>query len=134
MPAQLHGILPVGGNGMWAKNPTRQRPYLKVAANGTGIVESDKVLDGERLVSQSIAIRNRTGARGTFEVYLKHNTDKTFLFNQTSPAANQWYYYPYEQHLVEGETIEVEQASCLQNDELDLHIVGYRRFLKDETA
>lgn len=107
-------------------------PYVKtVAATGTGKISSDRVKSGQMLVCQSIAFRNQTGARGTASLRIKQSGVLYDLGDQASPAANQWYYYPYEQHVNEGEQIEVSQASCILNDVLDLVIVGYIEFKKD---
>ena len=107
-------------------------PYSKkVSATGTGIISSDRVKNGQMLVCQSIAFRNQTGARGTASLRIKQGSVVYDLGDQASPAANQWYYYPYEQHINEGEIIEVSQASCVANDVLDLVLIGYIEYKKD---
>jgi len=110
------------------KYPIRLREKAKVAADGTGYVRSEILHRNRVIACQSIAIRNQTGARGTFEVYIKQGAARTFLFDQGSPAADTWYWYPYMQFIKEGEQLEVQQATCLENDLLDLHIIGYTMF------
>lgn len=116
------------------KFPRRLRPYAKVPADGTGYVSSKPLSRGEVLACQSIGFRNRTGARGNLEIYIKQGEARTFLADQTSPAANRWYWYPYVQHIKEGEQIEAQQASCSADDELDLHIVGYITYGTEEVS
>ena len=116
------------------KNPRRLRHYTKIATNGTGYVRSDRLGLGQVLACQSIGFRNRTGARGTLELYIKQGEARTFIADQTSPLANRWYWYPYTQHIKEGEQLEAQQASCLQNDELDLHIIGYITYGVEEVT
>jgi len=110
------------------KVPDRLRYLKTVAADGTGEVASDRVDIGEMLACQSIAFRNRSGARGNLEIYLKQGAVETFIADQTSPASNRWYWYPYEQHLTEGEQVTAKQASCKADDILDLHIIGYKTY------
>ncbi len=110
------------------KVPDRFRHQNTVAVNGTGTVESTPVDIGVMVACQSIAFRNQTGLRGNVEIYLKQQAVETFLCDQTTPAANRWYWYPYEQHLVEGEQIIARQATCLADDILDLHIIGYKTY------
>lgn len=107
------------------KYPLRLKKRVTVGANGTGTIETDMVKPHQVIACQSIGFRNRTGARGTLELYIKQQADLTFIADQSSPAANRWYWYPYTQHIKEGERIEAQQASCIANDILDLHIIGY---------
>lgn len=107
------------------KIPIRRRAYTKVAAAGTGSVSSRRVDQSEMECYQSLSFRNRTGARGDVEVYLKQGDLEVFLWDEPAPAANEWYWYPYPQTLKAGEQIIAKQASCLENDELDLHAIGY---------
>ena len=116
------------------KNPRRLRHYSKVAANGTGYVRTDPLKLGEVLACQSIAFRNRTGARGNLELYIKQGESRTFIADQTSPLANRWYWYPHTQHIKDGEQLEAQQASCIANDELDLQIIGYITFGVEEVT
>ncbi len=102
-----------------------------VASTGTGIINSDRIKNGQMLVCQSIAFRNQTGARGTASLRIKQSGVVYDLGDQASPAANQWYYYAYPVYVNEGEQVEVSQASCTINDILDLVIVGYIEFKKD---
>ena len=107
-------------------------PYnTKVAATGTGTIRADPGANGQMLVCQSIAFRNQTGARGTASLRIKQSGVVYDLGDQASPAANQWYYYAHEQHVNEGEQVEVSQASCTINDVLDLVIIGYFEYKKD---
>ena len=107
-------------------------PYTKtVAGSGTGTIRSDIVKTGQMLVCQSIAFRNQTGARGTASLRIKQSGVVYDLGDQSSPAANQWYYYAYPVYANEGEQVEVSQASCIADDVLDLVIVGYIEFKKD---
>lgn len=110
------------------KVPDRFRYKETVVADGTGEVASDRVDVGEMLCCQSLAFRNRTGARGTVEVYLKQGAIETLIWDEPAPAANEWYWYPYEQHLRESERIIAKQATCLTSDVLDLHIIGYKTY------
>lgn len=107
------------------KIPIRRRAYAKVAADGTGSVLSRRVDQSEMECYQSIAFRNRTGARGTLEVYLKSGEEEFFIFDQLSPGANTWYWYPYPQTLKQGERLIAKQESCSADDQLDLHCIGY---------
>ena len=107
-------------------------PYsLKVAATGTGTISSDRVKVGQMLVCQSLAFRNQTGARGAITLQIKQGAVKFPLAYEPAPAANEWYTYPYEQHVNEGEQVECEQASCIADDVLDLVIIGYLEYKKD---
>lgn len=110
------------------KHPIRLRYKAVVGANGTGYVRSEILHRNRVIACQSIAFRNQTGARGTLEVYIKAGASRTFLFDQGTPASNRWYYYPYTQFIKTGEQIETEQATCLEDDVLDLHIVGYTMY------
>lgn len=116
------------------KYPRRLRAYTRVAANGTGYVRTDPLQLGQVLASQSIGFRNRTGARGNLELYIKEGESRTFIADQTTPESNRWYWYPYTQHIKEGEQLEAQQASCIAGDELDLHIVGYITFGVEEVS
>ena len=116
------------------KYPTRLKYKATVATDGTGTVESDLVKPGQILACQSLAFRNKTGARGNLELYIKGPAGRTFIADQTSPATNRWYWYPYTQHIREGERIEAQQASCSTDDELDLHIIGYITESKEEVT
>jgi len=110
------------------KHPIRLPSQAIVPENGTGYVRSE-ILHRNRVVAcQSIAFRNRSGARGTVEVYIKQGAARTFMFDQGTPAANTWYWYPYTQFIKEGEQIEAEQLTCLADDVLDLHIIGYTMY------
>uniref|UniRef100_A0A6H1ZR55 Uncharacterized protein n=1 Tax=viral metagenome TaxID=1070528 RepID=A0A6H1ZR55_9ZZZZ len=110
------------------KYPIRLRYKATVAADGTGYVRSEILHRNRVIACQSIGFRNRTGARGTVEAYIKQGAARTFIFDQGTPAANRWYWYPYTQFIKEGEQIEIQQASCSADDVLDLHIVGYTIF------
>ncbi len=114
---------------MGAKKYPIRLPYkAKVAADGTGYVRSEILHRNRVIACQSIAFRNQTGARGTVEVYIKQGAALTFIFDQGSPAANTWYWYPYTQFIKEGEQIEAQQASAKEDDVLDLHIIGYTMY------
>lgn len=110
------------------KYPVRLRDKATVASDGTGEVKSDLVERGQVFACQSLAFRNRTGARGTVEFYIFHSDIETFICDEPAPAANEWYWYPYAQHLKEGERIIAKQASCLTSDVLDLHCIGYKMY------
>jgi len=107
------------------KYPIRLKFKATVGATGTGKIESDMVKPHQVIACQSIAFRNQTGARGTMELYIKQQTNLTCIADEPAPAANEWYWYPYTQHIKEGERIEAQQASCSADDVLDLHIIGY---------
>jgi len=110
------------------KYPIRLRYRADVPEDGTGYVRSE-ILERNRVIAcQSIAFRNRTGARGTVEVYIKQGEALTFIFDQLTPALNTWYWYPYTQFFKVGEQLEAQQLTCLQNDVLDLHIIGYTMY------
>ncbi len=110
-------------------------PYnAAVAATGTGKISSDRVKNGQMLVCQSIAWRNQTGARGTATLQVRQSGVTYPLGDQAAPVAGQWYYYPYEQHVNEGEQVEVSQASCTAADVLDLVIVGYIEYKAEVKA
>ena len=98
---------------------------VTVAASGTGLISTPPVRTGQMLCVQSLAFRNRTGARGTATLQVRRMDTAYQLGDQPSPVANTWYYYPYPQYVQEGEVIEVSQASCSTSDVLDLVIVGY---------
>lgn len=107
-------------------------PYnVTVAATGTGTISSDRVQSGQMLVCQSIAFRNQTGARGAITLQIKQSGVTYPLAYEPAPAANEWYTYPYEQHVNEGEQVECSQDSCIASDVLDLVIIGYIEYKKD---
>ena len=107
-------------------------PYnVVVGASGTGTISSDRVKNGQMLVCQSIAFRNQTAARGAITLQLKQGAVTYPLAYEPAPAANEWYTYPYEQHVNEGEQVECSQASCIASDILDLVIIGYIEYKKD---
>ncbi|MBA7701134.1 hypothetical protein ES703_109865 [subsurface metagenome] len=110
------------------KYPIRLQYQAIVAENGTGYVRSEILQRNRVIACQSIAIRNRSGARGTFEAYIKQQASLTFIFDQGSPALNTWYWYPYTQFIKDGEQIEIQQLTCLKDDILDLHIIGYTMY------
>lgn len=110
------------------KYPIRLRYKAIVAADGTGYVRSEILHRNQVIACQSIAVRNQTGARGTIEAYIKQAAARTFIFDQGTPGANTWYWYPYTQFIKDGEQIELQQATCLEDDILDLHIIGYTMF------
>lgn len=107
------------------KIPIRRRSYEKVPSADTGSITSRLIDENEMECYQSIAFRNRSGARGDVEVFIKSGEVETFLFNQLSPAKNTWYFYYTPQTLKSGEQIIAKQASCHADDELDLHCIGY---------
>ena len=104
---------------------------VKVSATGTGTINTDRVETGQMLVCQSIAFRNQTAARGAITLQVRQGSALLVLAYESAPAAGEWYYYPYEQHVNQGEQVEVQQASCVADDLLDLHIIGYIEYLKD---
>jgi len=110
------------------KYPIRLQYKVIVPDDATGYVRSEILHRNQVIACQSIAIRNRTGARGTFEVYIKQAAFRTFIFDQLQPEANTWYWYPYTQFIKVGEQIEVEQLTCLEDDVLELHIIGYAMY------
>lgn len=119
------------------KYPVRLPRQAKVGENGTGYVRAETMKVGQVLDCQSIAFRNRTGARGNVEIYVKQGPSLTFICDQTAPEAGRWYWYPYTQTIKEGEQIEAQQGSCIAGDILDLHIIGHIAFenkKKDKTA
>lgn len=105
--------------------------YRADAAAVVGVpdrVESEILKRNRTIACQSIAFRNRTGLRGNLEVWLRQGEFYVFIFDQTTPALNRWYYYPYTQHLKVGEQISAIQAGCTAGDILDLHILGYTTY------
>jgi hypothetical protein len=98
---------------------------VTVAAGGTGLISTPPVQTGQMLCVQSLAFRNRTGARGTATLQIRRLGQAYQLSDQPAPVANLWYNYPYTQYVNEGEVVEVSQASCSTSDVLDLVIVGY---------
>ena len=113
------------------KDSARITTDYTVLANGTGIINTPPVQPGQVLVIQSLAFRNATGARGTATIRLNHGGVITELGDQESPDANTWYYYPFEQHIIEGEQVEVAQASCVAADVLSLRVIGYIEYFAD---
>lgn len=101
-----------------------------VAANGTGLISTENVKPNQALVVQSVAWKNATGARGTATLRIKSGPVDYPLGDQPSPDADSWYYYPFEQHLKEGEQVEVAQADCIAADVLHLMVIGYIEFLE----
>lgn len=110
------------------KYPIRLPHQATVGEDGTGYVRSELLSVGQVLDCQSIAFRNRTDTRGNVEIYVKQGVSLTFICDQTAPAADRWYWYPYPQTIKEGEQIEAQQASCIAGDVLDLHIIGHITF------
>jgi len=110
------------------KYPVRLPHQATVGEDGTGYVRSEILSVDQVLDCQSIAFRNRAGTRGNVEIYVKQGASLTFICDQTAPAAGRWYWYPYVQTIKEGEQIEAQQATCLKDDILDLHIIGYITF------
>ena len=107
-------------------------PYAVAVISGTtGRITSDRVKPGQSLVCQSIAWKNETAARGTASLQIRQGNVLMHLGDQLSPAADTWYYYAVEQHVNEGEQVEVEQASCGASDKMRLEIIGYIEFKKD---
>ncbi|MBA7567541.1 hypothetical protein ES708_09256 [subsurface metagenome] len=107
------------------KYPIRLPSQETVDADGTGYVRSERLEVNRVLDCQSLAFRNRTGARGNVEIYIKQSASLTFVCDQTTPGANTWYWYPYPQTIKEGEQFEAQQASCMAGDILDLHLIGH---------
>lgn len=95
------------------------------AVLATDVVRSEILRRNELIACQSLAFRNRTGLRGNVEIFIKQQAFRSFICDQTTPALNRWYWYPYTQFIKEGEQIECEQAGCGAGDILDLVIVGY---------
>jgi hypothetical protein len=91
----------------------------------TGVIDTPAVKPGVTMVCQSIAFRNRTGARGTVTIQLRSGGAVFPISDQASPSANQFYSYPYPIDVHEGEQIEASQLSCSQSDILDLVVIGY---------
>lgn len=113
------------------RDQVRLVAYTKVAASGTGKVTLERVKPGRVLVCENIAWINETGTRGTSSLTIKAGGRSYNLADQATPTLNQWYYYPYLLRLVEGEELEVSQASCIANDIMRLHVVGYIEFLDE---
>ncbi|MBA7575417.1 hypothetical protein ES708_17246 [subsurface metagenome] len=113
------------------KYPIRLPSQATVGADGTGYVRSERLKVNRVLDCQSLAFRNRTGARGNVEVYIKQGASLAFICDQTTPGANTWYWYTYPQTIKEGEQFEAQQASCIAGDILDLHIIGHITFEKE---
>ncbi|MBA7637569.1 hypothetical protein ES703_45215 [subsurface metagenome] len=107
------------------KFPIRLQYQATVVGNVTGYVRSEIFHRNRLIACQSIAFRNRTGLRGNVEIFIKQQDFRSFICDQTTPALGRWYWYPYTQFIKEGEQIECEQLTCLNDDILDLVIVGY---------
>ena len=110
------------------KFPIRLTYRADALGGATDRVESEILHRNRTIACQSIAFRNRTGLRGNVEIWLRQGEFYVFICDQTTPALNRWYWYPYTQHLKEGEQISAIQATCLAADILDLHIMGYTTF------
>ncbi len=107
-------------------------PYqATVVSDGAGTVSSDRVKTGQALVCQSIAFRNRTGDRGEAVLQIRQSGVTYPLEKEIAPAANEWYVYSVEQHILDGEQVEVSQADCIAADVLDMVIVGYVEYKKE---
>ncbi|MBA7567773.1 hypothetical protein ES708_09490 [subsurface metagenome] len=113
------------------KYPIRLPSQVTVDADGTGYVRSEIMKVNRILDCQSLAFRNRTGARGHVEIYIKQGASLTFVCDQLAPSKNTWYWYPYPQTIKEGEQFEAQQASCIAGDVLDLHIIGHITYEKE---
>ena len=108
--------------------------YHAIAAAVVGVpdrVESEIIHRNRTVACQSIAFRNQTGQRGNVEIWLRAGETYFFICDQTTPAANRWYWYPYTQHIKAGEQISAIQAGCVAGDLLDLHIIGYSTYGKE---
>jgi len=106
---------------------------LTYRADATAVIATDRVESeilrrNQTIACQSIGFRNRTGQRGNVEIYLRQGEFYVFICDQTTPAANRWYWYPYTQHLKLGERISAIQGGCVNGDILDLHIIGYSTY------
>ncbi len=110
------------------KYPIRLRYKATVPEDGTGYVRSEILHRNRVIACQSIAVRNQTTKAGTIEAYIKQQAARTFIFDQAAPEKNTWYWYPYTQFIKDGEQIEVQIEDCLEDDILDLHIVGYAMY------
>ena len=110
------------------KFPIRLTYRADASGGATDRVESEILHRNRTIACQSIAFRNRTGVRGNVEIYLRQGEFYVFICDQTTPAVNRWYWYPYTQHLKEGEQISAIQDTCLAADILDLHILGYSTY------
>ena len=110
------------------KFPIRLTYRADATGGATDRVESEPLHRNRTIACQSIAFRNRTGQRGNVEIWLRQGEFYVFICDQTTPGANRWYWYPYTQHLKEGEQISAIQATCTALDILDLHIIGYTTF------
>ena len=103
--------------------------YRATATGGvTDRVESEIMHRNRTIACQSIAFRNRTGQRGNVEIWIRQGEFYAFICDQTTPAANRWYWYPYTQHIKVGEQIVAIQDTCTALDVLDLHIIGYSTY------
>ena len=100
----------------------------QLAIAGLDRVESEILLRNRVIACQSIAFRNQTAERGNVEIYLRQGEFYVFICDQTTPAADRWYWYPYTQHIKMGEQISAFQATCEAGDILDLHIIGYTTY------
>ena len=115
---------------MGAKKFPIRLTYIATATAviATDRVESEILRRGRMIACQSIAFRNQTGLRGNVEIYLRQGEFYVFICDQTTPALNRWYWYPYTQHLKLGEQISAIQGGCVAGDILDLHIIGYSTY------
>ena len=103
--------------------------YQAAALGGvTDRVESEILKRNRTIACQSIAFRNRTGLRGNVEIWLRQGESYVFICDQTTPALNRWYWYPYTQHLKVGEQLSAIQDTCTIGDILDLQIIGYSTY------
>lgn len=103
--------------------------YRATALGGATDEVASEILKRNRTIAcQSIAFRNQTGLRGNVEIWLRQGEFYTFICDQTTPALNRWYFYPYTQHIKMGEQLVAIQAACTIGDVLDLHILGYSTY------
>jgi len=110
------------------KYPIRLPYHAVISVTNPDRVESEVVHRNRMIACQSIAFRNQTGLRGNVEVWIRSGDTYVFIFDQTTPALNRWYWYPYTQYLKVGEQISAIQGGCVVGDILDLHIIGYTMF------
>jgi len=114
------------------KFPIRLTYRADALGGATDRVESEILQRNRTIACQSIAFRNRTGQRGNVEIWLRQSQFYVFICDQTTPAANRWYYYPYTQHLKVGEQLSAIQDTCTIGDILDLHILGYSTYGEED--
>ena len=110
------------------KFPVRFRYYYQSVGAATSVVRSERLKRGKIIACQSIAFRNRNAVAGNVEIFIEHEDVYTFICDQTTPAANRWYWYPFTQFIKLGEQISAFQAACEADDILDLHIIGYTTY------